>query len=416
MGLFSFIKNNKSDEQHFIALDIGSNNVRALIIRVDENKERGYVIGYGKECLPFANITQRQILNINSVVEKTGNAISQAVNLAGIKPNKVIVGIGGPKLICNINQASHVRKKPDKKIDHPELQNIFTQIQQQSKDKLIKQLKNNKSKHKVELINAAIISILIDGDLVENPINFTGRELDFNFYASYAPLFQIGALQSVIDELKLDLVSIVNEPYALSKSFDLKQYQYRDSLLIDVGGDTTNITCIQNGMLEFTSCFDVGCRIFTKRLAREIDITLEKADQYLIDYSDDLLADETAKEFNKLFLDEARKWHNELAKDILSRKIDDCPRKIYLAGGGAMIPEIEQIITNNKTDKISFVNQPSLKTIHPVDIESIVDKTTQVTGPQDVNILSLANIGLKFIDSEGPASQFVKRIMQTIRT
>ncbi|MFA4930703.1 MAG: ethanolamine ammonia-lyase reactivating factor EutA [Patescibacteria group bacterium] len=416
MGLFSFLQSKKTDDENFLVLDIGSNTIRALIVKIEAENDKGYVVGYGHEGLPFNNISYRQITNISAVVNKAALAIEKAANLAGEKPINVVAGLSGPLLISGLGQAVHHRLKPAQKITPAELQTIFTQIQNQNKQEQIAKLAKNKTNYQIELVNAAITQVFIDDMPVENPINFIGREIVIKFYYSYAPLRQIGALQSVIDELKLNLVSVINESYAMSKAIDISHYQYHDSILIDIGGDTSNIACIQKGQLIFTACINTGCRCFIEALAKEMDISPAKADQYIKDYSDDLLADETKHQFNQLFHPVAQKWRDKLATELAKHDLTEYPRKIYIYGGGAMIPEIPQILSQPWSKPINFTNQPTVKMIHPIDIEKIVDKTTHIKNSLDINALSLATLGLKFSNADSPREKFIKRVMQTIRT
>src|SRR5439155_571494 len=69
----------------------------------------------------------------------------------------------------------------------------------------------------VRLTNAAVISVRIDGQTVSNPIGFRGRHFTLTLFSAFAPLMQLGALETVAQGLDLTLVTIVAEPYALAR-------------------------------------------------------------------------------------------------------------------------------------------------------------------------------------------------------
>src|SRR5260370_16335189 len=68
----------------------------------------------------------------------------------------------------------------------------------------------------VRLTNAAVISVRIDGQVVSNPIGFRGRHFTLTLFSAFAPLMQLGALETVAQGLDLTLMTIVAEPYALA--------------------------------------------------------------------------------------------------------------------------------------------------------------------------------------------------------
>src|SRR5260370_29970093 len=65
----------------------------------------------------------------------------------------------------------------------------------------------------VKLVHSAITSVMVDGYAVSNPLNFQGRVLDVTVFNTFAPLTHIGALQTIAQELDLELVATVAEPH-----------------------------------------------------------------------------------------------------------------------------------------------------------------------------------------------------------
>ena len=396
-----------------MVLDIGTEEVKSIIIKQNPNDEKGYIAGYGKSQLNPEDTSNGIITNINSVAEKANSAIEKAVQLSGYKPDRIISGVSGTEIISTINKISYHRKKPTQKISTQEFQTIFTQIQKESRQKLISQLRSQNKNTEIELINAAILSVKIDDKTIINPVNFTGENLIIEFYSAYAPVFQINALQSVIDELKLNLISIFNHPFALTHAIDIKQYQYRNSLLVDIGGEITNIAFINDGIVLHTDCFSFGSRQFTQALAKEMDISFQKADQYKTDYAGGLLTQDTENSLNPIFRPLAELWIKQLKSKISQYNLR--PRKIYACGGGTLMPEIKEILLSDWYKDIAEYTRPVVKFIHPVDIEKLIDKTTFIKTPKEIPILALASVGLKLHDSESASQKIINKVVQTLR-
>lgn len=400
-----------------MVLDIGTTMIKCLIIKIDPAQSKGYVLGVGHAELSIDDVLLGQIINIHSVSDQAANAIDQAVQLAGIKPKNIVCGLSGPAVISQTTSVLYNRTRPNQKITTKEFHDIFTHLLNESKHQIIKKQKNISSpSQELELINAAILELTIDDIVIKNPLDFTGRTLKFNIYQSFAPIMQIGALQSVADDLKLNLISIVNQGYALAKACDPTKYQYRNSLLIDIGGDITDIAIYIDGQLINTLCVPSGGNIFTRQLAKIMDTSHSKAEQYKKDYSENLLTEETEKQINNLFAPLAQEWLDNVIFHLKKLSLDSYPEKIYICGGGASLKEIQQaILLSNFPKELSLVS-PSLKIMHLIDIESIVDKTTFMKNQTDIGSMAIANFGLQISDIESVSESIIKNIIQTLRT
>lgn len=418
MGLFSFIKpqtDNKT-QKHYLALDLGTETVKCLIVKNVFSDHKGYIIGMGEQSLPTNSNLAGQILDIHAYVDTIQSTIDKATILAGLKPNDVIAGLSGPKLVNQINQQSFTRSKPQQKITAEELQIIFRQVENQSKKTLRSLPATRKPQDQLELVNAAILKIMIDGVEVQNPLDFTGRELDITYFVSYAPSIQLNALQSVIDECKLNLVSIINEPYSLLKSFDISNHYYKNSLFIDIGGDLTNIGIVQNSHIIHVGSFQSGGRQFTNLLAENLSVSFKKAGQYKLDYSHQLMSQETEQEFNSLFASQAQKWLSCFMDYITKLEVKPNPSRIFVCGGGSLLPEIKAILKNELNQQKIFKNNPNIHYLKPIDLENIIDKTTFIKSSSQITPLCLSKIGLKFSAYDNPFEKMIKKLIQTLRT
>ena len=61
----------------------------------------------------------------------------------------------------------------------------------------------------VKLVNAAIVDVRIDGYKVTNPLGFQGKEIQIGVFNAFAPIVHLGALQTIAENLDLDLISII---------------------------------------------------------------------------------------------------------------------------------------------------------------------------------------------------------------
>ena len=77
MGIFSFLKDKISFDDYAISLDIGTEFVKTLIFKVEEDKAK--VIGVGKQRQRLADIQGGVVTDIYGVIRNCEAALDQAV-------------------------------------------------------------------------------------------------------------------------------------------------------------------------------------------------------------------------------------------------------------------------------------------------------------------------------------------------
>src|SRR5260370_4632428 len=104
----------------------------------------------------------------------------------------------------------------------------------------------------VKLVHSAITSVMVDGYAVSNPLDFQGRVLDITVFNTFAPLTHIGALQTIAQDLDLELAAMVAEPYALARGCATDEIYEFGGVFIDVCGGTTDVALVRNGGISGT--------------------------------------------------------------------------------------------------------------------------------------------------------------------
>lgn len=421
MGLFDkFFPKEKQNGNYALALDIGTDLVKALIFEIKPEEQRGYVIGVGKQKQKLSDIHAGAVTDIQGVVRSAEKAIETAEKMADVKPNQVILGIAG-ELVKGITTNVHYeRKKPKVKIDFPELKNILQKVQWQAFNKVRKQLswETGLDEIDVKLINAAIVDVRIDGYRIANPIGFQGKDVSISIFNAYAPLVHLGALESISTDLDMDLLSIAAEPYAVASCQDLEDSKEFSAIFIDIGGGTTDVAVVKNGVLEGTKMFGLGGRAFTKRLANELKINFSEAEEIKLKYSKNLLKQDLVKQVKKALDSDCQVWLSgvELALSEFDN-IDHLPSEILLCGGGSALLGIKTALQSEDWIKnLPFTRKPKINFLKPADVTSIVDKTGLLKSQQDVTPMALANLALDLAGEEEPLQGILRKVVNMMHT
>src|SRR3990172_9728124 len=88
-----FHRPKKLKDRYAIALDIGTEFVKALILRVEAG--RGIVVGVGRQRQRLQDMHGGGVTDIHGVISNAKLALEEAAEMAGLLPEQVIIGIAG---------------------------------------------------------------------------------------------------------------------------------------------------------------------------------------------------------------------------------------------------------------------------------------------------------------------------------
>lgn len=419
MSLFSKILGNPGGSDVILALDIGTEVVKALVVQIEPREKKGYIIGSGKVKQRMGNMRSGAVSDISGVISTSKQAIEIAKEKAEVKKVKnAVVGIAGELVKGTTTTVHYERANPEIKIDLAELKNIIQKVQLKAYERIKQQLawETGQNDIEIKLINAAISSVRIDGYQVSNPLGFQGKEVSISVFNAYAPLIHLGALETIASELKVDLISIAAEPYSVARAITSESEMNFNAIFIDIGGGTTDIAVVRNGGLEGTKMFALGGRAFTKRLSQELKISFGEAEMLKIEYAHGKLGASDTQKIDKIFEDDCQVWLSgiELSLSEFSQS-DLLPSKILMCGGGAGLPGIRRVLSTTAwVEKLSFARVPQVVFLKPSDIASMIDETGELKSFQDVTPIGLANLALDLADKEKVLNDILRRAMKSV--
>ena len=415
MGFFG-----KNKKDIMLSLDIGTEVVKALVFEADLKDNKGVVIGVGKKRQERKNMQSGAVSDITGVINTCKEAIKIACQRAGIKKiRKGIVGIAGELVKGTTTTVHYERAEPESKIDLPELKSIIQKVQEKAYERIESQLawETGQNDIEVKLINAAIVDVRIDGYQVSNPIGFQGRDVSISIFNAYAPMIHLGALQTIADELGIDLISIAAEPYAVARSVDYDDVLDFSAIFVDIGGGTTDIAVVRNGGLEGTKMFSLGGRAFTKRLSQELNIGFEEAETLKIKYSEGKLGSDVTIKIDEILQGDSMVWLGGVELSLMEfSETDLLPSKILLCGGGSALPGIRRVLSSPEwINSLSFSKPPVISFLQPNDVARIFDQTKELQTPQDVTPMGLANLAIEIAGEEKVMASILRRVLQGMK-
>ncbi len=409
----------KSDpNQYLVALDIGTEYVKALIGRVADNQVE--IIGVGRQHQRLTDMQSGAVTDIAGVVDNCDAALRQAEEMAGVVAKDTVIGIAGELVKGTATTVKYKRTDPQTRIEMPELRKILDRVQDRAFDRARETLawETGQQEIDVKMVNTAIVDVQIDGYRVTNPIGFQGRDVSIQLFNAFAPMVHIGAIQQVANNLDLNTINIAAEPFAVAKSVGGEESSDFSAIFIDIGGGTTDIALVDNGGVEGTKMFGIGGRAFTKRISQIAGVTFEEAEELKLDYSAGKLAhpkDKAAVE--QAVNDDIKVWLSGVELSLAEfTKVDHLPSKILLCGGGTGLPQITQALKGDWYKKLPFARKPQVAHIAPSQVSRVIDKTGELTNYADITPMGLANLGLDVINTGSISESVLQKLSKTLQT
>ncbi len=385
----------------FLAIDIGTEFLKvALCSPTDDGID---VVGYVRLPQNQSSMYAAFIVDVEDVTEQIDKAIGEVIlqsqNLFGDSygiPKEAIIGIAG-ELVSGISMVVNLeRDKPKVKITGAEIEKIIENVKKQTFDKAKEEIAEELAVSPKQLveIETFLNSAYIDGTRVVDPIGYTGQELSYRVFTTFAPGVHLDSLNQISEKINLKVNGIIVEPYAVAMSLRSLRSSDAGGIIIDIGGGTTDVAIIKSGDVIGTKMFAIGGRVFTKRIQNGMGYDYETAEKAKLDYSDNRLKEQERMEIKRLIEKDIGIWAEGLEITLSDfQDVGEYPYNIYLCGGGALLPEIQEAIISYPWMKyLNFKKHPKVNFIFPNSVDGVTDRTKSATLPIDVAVLSLARM------------------------
>ena len=390
--------------EYMVALDIGTEYVKALVGRVVGNEVE--IIGVGRAHQELTDMQAGAIADIAAVVANCDHALAAAEQQAGVSARSAVVGIAGELVKGTTSTVRFTRKNPNRELSIDEMGRIIELVQERAEAKARQELAWELGGKDVEvrLVNSALVRIDIDGYKVTNPIGFQGRDVVVEMYTAFAPMIHIGALERTAAELDLELLAVAAEPFAVARSVvGDDPNTSMSAVLMDVGGGTTDIAVVNEGGVEGTKMFGIGGRAFTHSIERELDVPFTKAESIKIGLSEGKVIPAEKKDVEQALAKTLNIWTSGVELALAEfNKLDHLPHRVLLCGGGSSLDMLmNQLEETDWYKELPFTKKPAIQYINPNEVVGITDSTGDANDHTFITAMGLLRVGMDTLNSGG---------------
>jgi len=367
----------KAKPQYYLALDIGTEAVKALVFIVERQKIQ--ILGSSLQYFDQFGIFDS--LNFETQIKKRTilKAIEEASGKIEFKQMPTLLGLPANLLRGKIIFQSFVREK-NSKINEREEKEIYQKIIERAKREISKsfQMESGLLPEDIRFQGLEILEIKIDGYRVERISGFKGKNLEFKILATFLTKYDFEKIEKIIKDFNLKLLKVINLAESL---FYFLKGERAEGIFLDIGGDLTQALIVKEGNIGQIFEFEIGGRYFSKVLSERLGLIEREARDLKERYSKEELSEDLRKKIRDIILPEVKNWVFNFKNQLRKKSVFILPSDIFLFGGGSQIPEFQEIF---EEERDFFISPPKVKFILPKNLKNIEDQTKTLKNPQDI--------------------------------
>ena len=248
---------------YFVALDIGTSKIVVLVARRTQSNEIE-IVGIGQS--DSIGLKKGVVVNIDATVESIRQAVEEAELMADCKIDSVWTGIAGSHIRSfNSTGMVAIRDQEVTQTDVARVVETATAINIPSDQ---------------QLIHVIPQEYIIDGqEEIRQPIGMSGVRLEVR---AHIVTGSVSAAQNIIKCIKrcgIEVKELVLQPLASSNAILTEDEKILGTVLVDIGGGTTDIAIFSGGAIRHTAVIPIAGDQITSDIAMALRTPTDDAEQ-----------------------------------------------------------------------------------------------------------------------------------------
>jgi cell division protein FtsA len=363
-----------------VGLEIGTSKICAVVGEIGAGGSLN-IIGIGQAR--SRGVRKGEIAEPVLVEEDVRNAIGEAEQMANVEIRSVYLGVTGDHIRGFSNHGTHPVVSADREITEDDVQDA------------IKNAKAINLPLENSIIHAIRQHFQVDTQTgIINPVGMYGAKVEVDVHVVHGKGNRLKNSIAVVKGLQLEVEEVVFNGLASALALLSNEQKELGSLVIDIGGGTTDYAVYADGIIKHTGVLAVGGDHVSNDLAYGLKVPLGRAEQLKLEHASALLQPEIkgqttelqgqlglpSKSINLEHLHRITSLRLEEIFELIEREIshlgwlERLRAGVFICGGGARIPQIQVLAGNvfqlpaylGKTNSISglksALDQPEFAT------------------------------------------------------
>lgn len=267
-------------------IDIGSSKIATLIASYDEV---GKINLIGVANTISKGVRKNQVVDIEEAVLAITESVESAERMAGYSISNAFVSLGGPQIESVNSHAVVAVSQPEGEIKEGDV----LRVQDGAKAVPLSASR--------EILHVIPRNFTVDGqEGIKDPIGMTGVRLETDTHIITGSSTSMRNLVKCISEVGIDVTELTFTGIASSFAVLTDTEKELGVVLVDIGGETTDVVIFVDGSISYSSVVPIGARHITSDMAVGLRVSLESAEKIKLflgrKEKTPTLADETLKQ------------------------------------------------------------------------------------------------------------------------
>lgn len=256
---------------YICALDIGSSKISAVVAQL----KSGRISNLSFENMPSKGIKRGAIVDSVALIGAVSNVLKNLRNKSGINIKFVYANISGRDVFGKHSRAVIPLAERGNKV-----------IVESDIEKVNEQARILASSLEEEIIHQIPSGYTIDSaSNILDPIGLYSHRLEVDLYILCVKLSSVQNLARVINQAGFEIKSLFFSGAATSTAVFSEQGKEGVNILVDIGGDITELLFFENGLLRNVEILPIGGNDITLHLSEELKIPVELAEDVKRSYA-----------------------------------------------------------------------------------------------------------------------------------
>ncbi len=302
-----------------VGLEVGTSKVCAVVGDLSSEGALN-IVGLGQAR--SRGVRKGEIADAPAAEEDVRHAIVEAEQMADVEIRSVYLGVTGGHVRGFNNRGVHPVVSADREISEDDVQDV------------IKNAKTINLPAQNHVVHAIRQHFLVDGqDGITNPVGMLGARVEVDVHVVHGNLNRLQNAIRTVKGLQLEVDDIIFCGLASSLALLSSEQKELGSLVIDIGGGTTEYVVYANGIVKHTGVLAVGGDHVSNDLAYGLKVSLSRAEQLKIEHGSARIMSVRLEEIFQL-----------IGQDLEQAGVLDYVRAgVFLCGGGSRSPDIARL-------------------------------------------------------------------------
>jgi cell division ATPase FtsA len=392
----------KTKDKHkiFLALDIGTQSIKALVFSISNNNGEASVLGnYSDYFSTYGFFGKKDVMR---AIEKAIPAVIKGVKrdcsfsladkeikeeIRKKKKWKTLINLPPNNLKARIAYKTFNRKQLQEKISKIEQDNIYKKALEGTQEELSQKFAQRYGilPGDIQWLVLKIIDVRIDGYSVPALLGYKGENIELEILAVFLTKKYFEDIKTLIKKSGLEIFKITHPAENI-----LSFVNINNGALMNIGEEASQFFLLKDGKIKQIGDFECGSNPFSSKIAQSLGIDHDSAKEISERYSNNLLSEESSAKIKNILAEEKEKWYNCFKEEIIGMSREKTfSAKFYLFGEGGLIPDIKSVLMEkvNNDQTLPFVGFPAVSTIYPKDLKNIKILNPAIKTPQIIQAI-----------------------------